>query len=140
MDKSRPGSQIYLLTILAISLSSWLILYGLQMRFFGGFLPSRGVLSYLTPPLNFVRLFGFMVSTTRTGELGWPLVVIGCSLLSSLAGLWIRQRWALPSFMIFSVLSILTLHWMNIISLLLLLMARSQSVRDWFPPKDVTHG
>jgi hypothetical protein len=139
MDKDRPPTLLYLLTGLGAVLSIWLILYGMQLRFFGGFLWSEGLLAIIAPD-NFLQLFGKLGGNAGLGELGWPLVVIGCSLAASLTGLWKRQRWSIPSLTLFGAFSLITLHWINLLSVLILLLARNHAIQGWLAPDDVIQG
>jgi hypothetical protein len=139
MNKNRPPVTLYLLTIIGIILSAWLILYGLQMRFFGAFINLNRILAFLTPPQFFTRWFTQIFSGVSIGALGWPLVVIGCSLTGSVAGLWKRQSWASPSLSFFTFASLATLHWMNLLSLLLFAFARSASIQGWMSSEDAVN-
>jgi hypothetical protein len=136
----RPPITLYILTIAGIILSAWLVLYGLQMRFFGAFISLNGILAFLTPPHRFVQWFTQVFNGVRVGELGWPLVVIGCSLAGAIAGLWKRQSWASPSLIFFSVVSIITFHWLNILSLLVIALSRAPGLQEWLTSKDAFQG
>jgi hypothetical protein len=136
----RHPLTLYLLTIMGLALSGWLVLYGMQIRFFGTFINIEGILTYLTPPHRFVQWLTQVFSGVSVGELGWPLVVIGCSITGAIAGLWKRQSWASPSLMFFSVLSIITFHWLNILSILIIALTRSPSIQEWLTSKDANKG
>jgi hypothetical protein len=47
---NRTPRVLLLLTLLDLALSIWLIVYGLQLRFFGTFLSARGILGFFVPP------------------------------------------------------------------------------------------
>jgi hypothetical protein len=136
----RPPITLYFLTITGIVLSAWLVLYGLQIRFFGTFISLDGILAFLTPPHRFVQWFTQVFNEVPVGALGWPLVVIGCSLTGAIAGLWKRQSWASPSLMFFSVVSIITFHWLNILSILVIALARAPNLQEWLTAKDDFQG
>jgi hypothetical protein len=139
-DMDRPPITLYLLTIIGLALSGWLVLYGLQMRFFGAVISLNGILAFLTPPHRFVQLFTQIFSGVRVDELGWPLVVIGCSITGALTGLWKRQSWASPSLMFFSIVSIITFHWLNILSILIIALSRSPGLQEWLTSKNAIQG
>lgn len=129
-----------LLTFIGLALAVWLILYGLQLRFFGTFISRSGLLSLISPPQAFVTWVGWISARVAHAEMGWPLVVVGCSLLGSIAGLWLRQRWAPRSLLIFSIASFITMHWMNVLSILLLLLVGTQAMQEWMTPAPPSHG
>lgn len=131
MDMKRPPVSLYLITVTGVVLSIWLVIYGLQMRFFGTLLDPKGMLTILAAPVNYLRWVDLLPGEASIGALGWPLVVIGSSLLGSLTGLWLRQKWARGSLIIFSLASLITVHWLNIFSLLLLGIGLSGALRKW---------
>lgn len=121
---------MYFLTIASLALSIWLISYGLQLRFFGSYIDS-GIFRFLTPPIHLMTLFTWVDSGTLGFDLGWPLIVIGCSLLGTLLGVWLRQSWSRGSLIVFAIASLITLHWMNLLSILLLVISFTPSLRSW---------
>ena len=52
MEKVRPSFLLSLITVTGLILSAWLILYGLQLRFFGAFVTPQGILRILDAPGN----------------------------------------------------------------------------------------
>lgn len=140
MEKTRPPLELYILTIITVVLAFWMVFFGLQLRFFGDFVSFDGVLSALTPPANYVRIFIQFVGGASAEDLGWPLVVIGCSLAGSLAGLWKQQHWSSPSLTFFSLVSLVSLHWISSFSLLILLLVRLPVIGGWLPPDDANQG
>jgi hypothetical protein len=127
----RPPITFHVLTIIGLALSAWLVLFGLELRFFGSFIYLKGLLSFLPPPHRYVHWLNQIINSVDVSELGWPLVVIGCSLAGSIAGLWKRQGWALPSLTFFAIASIITLHGFNILSFLIIVLTRSQRIQEW---------
>lgn len=138
--KNQEPVTLTLLTILSLALAAWMILYGLQLRFFGNFIRLAGVLAFFTPPHNLVTWVGWMNAGGAAGDLGWPLLVVGSSLLGSISGLWLRQSWAPRSLQIFSAASLITLHWMNVLSILLLVLAGNKVIRRWITADPDIHG
>lgn len=128
---NRPSRTLTLLSITGCALAAWLILYGLQLRFFGSFIRINTALAWLTPPHNFVTWVGLMGAGISTADMGWPLLVLGCSLLGAIAGLCLRQSWAPRSLLFLSIASLITFHWMNFLSILLLVFARHKSIQPW---------
>jgi hypothetical protein len=137
---NQPSRTLSLLTILGITLAIWLILYGLQLRFFGGFVSLYDALNLFTPPIAFVTWVGWLSAKVSMAALGWPLLVVGCSLLGSLAGLWLHQRWAPRSLLFFSAASLITFHWMNILSILLLILTTNKAIQQWLLTDPIDHG
>ncbi len=135
----RTPRALFLLTIADLLLTAWLILYGLQLRFFGFYL-LRGVSELITPPTNLIRWSSWISEGTPGFDLGWPLIVIGCSLLGSLLGVWLRQSWSRGSLIVFSIASLITLHWMNFLSIILLAIGFSFPLRSWFLAENRTDG
>ena len=135
---NRSPFTLYIVSLSSFLLSAWLILYGLELRFFGTILPPSGLLEFFTPPETLLRFVDGLGSAFNLGDLGWPLVVIGSSTLGSVAGLWKRQRWSIPSLVLFSALSLITLHWMNSLSILNLVLSRSPGLRKWLDGEDVS--
>jgi hypothetical protein len=123
--------MLYLITITGSALAAWLVFYGLQLRFFGSFVSFKGALAWLTPPLAFISGVGGLSAGVSAADLGWPLLVVGSSLMGAIAGLWLRQKWASRSLLFFSTASIITFHWMNCLSILLLLFLRNKALLMW---------
>jgi hypothetical protein len=127
----RPLRPLALLTLLGLALSIWLIVYGLQLRFFGTFLSAQGIRVLFVPPDHLLTWASRLNPEASAVNMGWPLVVVGSSLLGSIASLWMRQRWAAPSLILFAAASLITFHWMNLLSLLLILIVRSKAIQGW---------
>lgn len=136
--KQTPRTLL-LLTIANLALSAWLILYGLQLRFFGFYL-DRGILSVITPPTNWMVWINWITPDSMGFDLGWPLIVIGCSLLGSLLGVWLRQNWSRGSLIVFSIASLITLHWMNLLSIVTLAISFSSPLRSWLIAENSADG
>lgn len=137
--KKTPLTLV-LLTLIGLALAVWMIAYGLHLRFFGTFIDQRGLLGLLSPPNAFLAWVGWISARISHSELGWPLLVVGCSLLGSIAGLWLRQGWAPRSLLIFSAASLITFHWMNLFSILLLVLVRFKPLQQWMTPDPAIHG
>ena len=138
--KMKTPLTLAILTIMGLALAAWMILYGLQLRFFGTFIDQNGLLSIISPPNAFKAWVGWISIKVSFSDLGWPLLVVGCSLLGSIAGLWLRQSWAPRSLLIFSAASLITFHWMNLLSILLLVLAGNKAMQQSMIPDPATHG
>jgi hypothetical protein len=136
----RPTRTLLILTLCGLALAVWLILYGLQLRFFGQFLELPGVFSIFTPPTNLLSWMHRLQLGGDPADWGWPLVVFGCSLLGSLGALWKRQGWARTSLIVFSLASLITLHWMNSLSIVMLGLTRIPAIKDWSSIEDSQDG
>jgi hypothetical protein len=127
----RPTLKLLILTLCGLTLAVWLIYYGLQLRLFGQFLDAQSILSFVTPPHNVHLWLQRFPASGSAADWGWPLVVIGCSLLGSLGAFWKRQSWAGATLLIFGLASLITLHWMNSLSIVMLGLTRLPALREW---------
>jgi hypothetical protein len=129
-----------ILTLCGLALAVWLIVYGLQLRFFGQFLDLPGLFTIFTPPTNLLSWLQRFPAIGSAVDWGWPLVVIGCSLLGSLGAFWKQQSWAGSTLLIFALASMITLHWMNFFSIVMLGLTSLPELRKWLSMEDLSDG
>jgi hypothetical protein len=93
MQRTRVPLPLLFATLVAFILGTWLALSGLAMRLFGS-VPVDGGWIGILGRLSFGPE---LYAAVRTDTQAWLRIVVGSALSGAVTGLWLRQRWALPS-------------------------------------------
>ena len=135
MPGNRFPLALLIATIAAFTLGMWLTLSGLALRFFGVIPSGAGWIGLLDR-------FSFgpdVYSNLQIQSQAWLRIVVGTAFAGGMAGLWLRQRWALRSIILLSAFALTFSGLALVLVPLILICLVLPSTRSRIQPALETH-
>lgn len=129
VDSLRRPAGLWVITLVALLLGSWLGVSGLFLRIFGK--------AAAEAPLPWIEALSFgpnLLSWLSMSTQGWLRLVTGCGLAGAVMGLWLHQPWAFRSTQLLTLLSLLFLGIASIAAPLIWICLALPSTLGWFQP------